>query len=102
MANTHALYACPMPNPRNLLRRRPLLALLVLILLLIIGYTAHALHHKHNTQPPRAASVASAPAFADVRGTGRQPFPAAPSMTHDGGRFAANAAMPSCACGLAK
>lgn len=91
-----------MPNPRNLLRRRPLLALLVLILLLIIGYSARALHHKHKTQQPRAGSVASAPAFAGMPGAVRQPLRVAPSMAQDGGRFAANAAMPSCACGPAK
>jgi hypothetical protein len=41
-----------MPNPRNLLRRRPLLALLILILLLIIGYTARALDHANKGAAP--------------------------------------------------
>lgn len=47
-----------MANPRNLLRRRPLLALLVLILLLIIGYTARAVGHKHDSLPTVVAAAA--------------------------------------------
>jgi ribonuclease T1 len=58
-----------MQNPRNLLRRRPLLALLLLIVLLIIGYTARALDHAGSGPPTSAPSGVSQRASAVPSGS---------------------------------
>jgi hypothetical protein len=67
--------------PRTSWRRRPLLVLIILILLLVIGYAVRALDggSRAGSQPAGSAQVAQL-----------------------GGRLAAKAAMPSCACSLAK
>jgi hypothetical protein len=68
--------------------------LIILILLLVIGYAVRALDGDSRTGswpagPHHITSSASA---------STQPAQTA----HDGGRLAAKAAMPSCACGPAK
>ncbi len=89
------LYAEVVSLPRTSWRRRPLLALIILILLLVIGYAAReAKGDRHPSSPP-AGSARYLPSSARYR-----PGPAQPAQ--DGGRLAANAAIPSCACGLAK
>jgi len=87
--------------PRTSWRRRPLLVLIILILLLVIGYAVRALDGgpaagsqpagPRLTGPHRVISVISATSLAQTA-----------SIAHRGGRLAANAAMPSCACGPAK
>jgi hypothetical protein len=76
------------PLPRTSWRRRPLLVLIILLLLLVIGYAVRALDGNDRSGSRPAGSHAST----------AQPAPAA----QDGGRLAAKAAMPSCACSLAK
>lgn len=73
-----------MALPRTSWRRRPLLVLIILILLLVIGYAVQALDggSRAGSQPAGSAQPAS--------------------MAQDGGRLAAKAAMPSCACPPAK
>ena len=71
--------------------------LIILILLLVIGYAARALDGDSRTgsQPAGRQGTSSAPAGA---GHGQS----LPQPAQDGGRLAAKAAIPSCACGLAK
>jgi hypothetical protein len=78
--------------PRTSWRRRPLLVLIILIVLLVIGYAVRAARGGSDTgswpgrQPASRVISAAQPA----------------STAQDGGRLAAKAATPSCACGLAK
>jgi hypothetical protein len=69
--------------------------LIILILLLVIGYAVRALDGRSNTGSWPAGPHVSGPLLV-TRLT--QPV----STAHDGGRLAAKAAMPSCACGPAK
>jgi hypothetical protein len=74
-----------------------LLVLIILILLLVIGYAVRALDGDSRTGswpagPHRITSSASSASAS------AQPA----STAHRGGRLAAKAAMPSCACGPAK
>lgn len=90
-----------MALPRTSWRRRPLLVLIILILLLAVGYTVRAFDSDSRTNPP----TSSRPASSQLAGiatqlTGIARPTAQPAQ--DGGRLAAKAAMPSCACGLAK
>jgi hypothetical protein len=86
--------------PRTSWRRRPLLVLIILILLLVIGYAVRGLdgHSRTGSWPagahPRTGQLQVS--------NGRHPLTQPDSTAHDGGRLAAKAAMPSCACGPAK
>ena len=68
--------------------------LIILILLLVIGYAVRALDGDS-----RAGSWPSGPHRITSSASASIP-PTQPA--HDGGRLAAKAAMPSCACGPAK
>jgi hypothetical protein len=72
--------------------------LIILIVLLVIGYAVRALDGGSRTgsQPAGIHVTGSLPAGAHVTGL------LLPQTAQDGGRLAAKAAMPSCACGPAK
>lgn len=97
-----------MALPRTSWRRRPLLVLIILILLLAVGYTVRAFDGDSRTSPPTSSRPAgSQPAgiATQLTGTATQLAGIARSAAQpaqDGGRLAAKAAMPSCACGPAK
>jgi ribonuclease T1 len=59
-----------MQNPRHLLRRRPLLALLLLILLLTLGYTARAFDHGGSGSPAPPPTGVSQPASGHANDSG--------------------------------
>lgn len=91
--------------PRTSWRRRPLLVLIILILLLVIGYAARAVDDDSGTGSwPARPHSAGSHRLTTLPG----PAPASTlvvqlaSTAHRGGRLAAKAAMPSCACGPAK
>lgn len=77
--------------------------LIILIVLLVIGYAARALDGSSRpgslpAGPHPAAGPVPAAWRAGAAQDGTQPV----STAHRGGRLAAKAAMPSCACGPAK
>lgn len=83
--------------PRTSWRRRPLLALLILILLLVIGYAARGLRGDDSRS---SLGPNYSPGHSYSAGHG---YSASHSYSaQDGARLAAKAAIPSCACGLAK
>jgi hypothetical protein len=71
------------PPPRTSWRRRPLLALILLVLLLVIGYLAREVDGNSGKGSQRSSVVVQVPSA--------QPA----STAQDGGRLAANAAIPS-------
>lgn len=77
--------------PRTSWRRRPLLALLILILLLVIGYAARGLRG-NDSRSSLGPNYSAGHSYSAGRAYSAQ----------DGARLAAKAAIPSCACGLAK
>lgn len=101
-----------MALPRTSWRRRPLLVLIILILLLVVGYAARAFDGDARTSSQPASwlptGIASQLPGSQLPGsqlTGPRLIGIERPMTQpaqDGGRLAAKAAMPSCACGLAK
>ncbi len=82
-----------MALPRTSWRRRPLLVLIILILLLVIGYAVRAFDGDS-----RSASQPAGVHTAGAQAASAQPF----STAQRGGRLAAKAAIPSCACSPAK
>jgi hypothetical protein len=84
--------------PRTSWRRRPLLVLIILILLLVIGYAVRAVDGGSRSGSWPAGPHASGEQLVTSTASLAQPA----SIAHDGGRLAAKAAMPSCACGPAK
>jgi hypothetical protein len=81
--------------PRTSWRRRPLLVLIILIVLLVIGYAVRAADGR--------SGAGSQPTGPQLMGTHRVISAVGLAQTaQDGGRLAAKAAMPSCACGPAK
>jgi hypothetical protein len=87
--------------PRTSWRRRPLLVLIILIVLLVIGYAVRALDGGSRTGSWPAGSHATGPHATGPHRIAGSADPLAHSA-QDGGRLAAKAAMPSCACGPAK
>jgi hypothetical protein len=87
-------------------RRRPLLVLVILLALLVIGYAARALDGDSLAGSRPAGpypAVTSYPVSSPAPATWRAgPSPSSAQPAQDGGRLAAKAAMPSCACGPAK
>ncbi len=91
-------------------RRRPLLVLIILLVLLVIGYAARALDggslagsRPAGSYPVTGYAVTSDPVSSPALTTWRAgPSSASAQLAQDGGRLAAKAAMPSCACGPAK
>jgi hypothetical protein len=87
--------------PRTSWRRRPLLVLIILILLLVIGYVVRAVDGGTRSGSWPAGSHVSGPQLV-TSSAGSNGLTQPASTAQDGGRFAAKAAMPSCACGPAK
>ena len=87
-----------MALPRTSWRRRPLLVLVILILLLVIGYAVRAFDDGASGAGSRPAGPAVSAPHPAASGSLAQPA----STAHRGGRLAAKAAIPSCACSLAK
>jgi hypothetical protein len=76
-----------------------LLVLIILILLLAVGYAVRAFDGDARASSPTGSKpVGSQLTGSQLTGIAR---PTA-QPAQDGGRLAAKAAMPSCACGLAK
>ncbi len=95
-----------MPLPRTSWRRRPLLVLIILLLLLVIGYAARALdgNHRSGSRPagPHATGGLAHYGAGDPARYATGDLAQSSWTAQRGGRLAAKAAMPSCACSPAK